>query len=260
MSTALITGASGGIGAVYARRLAARGHSLILVARSAEKLQSLAAELHAAYAVTVEVISADLTQAADLALVEKRLREGAPVDILVNNAGAALLGSFEGADPDAMEQLLRLNVAAPTRLASAAVRGMVARGTGAIINIGSVVSLMPAYFPGIYAATKAYMLTLSQGLDAEVGPKGVYVQAVLPAATRTDIWAKAGADVDQIPNVMGVDELVDAALVGFDRRESVTIPPLADEHLWEAMEAARAVFPSGLGGAPAERYRAAASA
>ncbi len=260
MSTALVTGASGGIGAVYARRLAARGYGLVLVARSAEKLEALAAELRAAHAVAVEVLPADLTQAADLAVVETRLRAGAPVDILVNNAGAALLGTFEGADPDAMEQLLRLNVTAPTRLASAALPGMVARQTGAIINIGSVVSLMPAYFPGVYAATKAFILTLSQGLHAEVGPKGVYVQAVLPAATRTDIWAKSGADIDQIPNVMEVDDLVDAALVGFDRREPVTIPPLADEGLWEALEGARAIFPSGLGGAPAERYRVPASA
>ncbi|WGD32231.1 SDR family oxidoreductase [Ancylobacter sp. WKF20] len=260
MSTALITGASGGIGAVYARHLAARGHDLVLVARSTEKLEALASELRAAHAVAVEIITADLTVSADLSRVEQRLRVGTPVDLLVNNAGAALLGSFSDADPDKMEQVLSLNVTAPTRLASAAVGAMVARGTGAIINIGSVVSLMPAYFPGIYAATKAYILTLSQGLAAEFGPKGVYVQAVLPAATRTDIWAKAGADIDQIPNVMEVDDLVTAALVGFDRREPVTIPPLADAGLWDALENARAIFPSGLGGAPAERYRAPASA
>lgn len=258
MTTALITGASGGIGAVYARRFAARGHDLVLVARDGQKLQALAADLRTAHGVTVEVLPANLTDAAQLDQVADRLRNGAAVDVLVNNAGAALLGGFTHADPTKMEALLRLNVTAPTMLANAVLAGMVQRGQGAIVNIGSVVSLMPEYFPGIYAATKSYVLTLSQGLAAEVGPKGIYVQAVLPAATRTDIWARAGGDVNQIPNVMEVDELVDAALVGFDRREAVTIPPLADAALWQAVEGARAMFPTGLGGTAAERYRDAA--
>lgn len=260
MSTTLITGASEGIGAVYARRFAARGHNLVLVARNSDKLEALAADLRAAHAISVEVITADLTDATQLDLVEKRLRDGTPVDILVNNAGAALMGPFQGSAPEKMETLIRLNVTAPTLLASAAIGGMAARGSGAIINIGSVVSLMPAYFPGIYSATKSYILTLSQGLAAELGPKGIYVQAVLPAATRTAIWEKSGMDVEQIPNVMSVDDLVDAALVGFDRREAVTIPPLADAGLWEAFEGARATLPSGLGGTPAERYRVIVSA
>jgi uncharacterized protein len=256
MSTALITGASSGIGAVYARRFAARGHELVLVARATERLEALAAELRETRRISVEVLTADLTDAAQLEKVTTRLRTGTPIDILVNNAGAALLGTFEAADPASMEHLLRLNVTAPTLLAAAAIGGMVKRGSGAIINIGSVVSLMPAYFPGIYSATKSYIITFSQGLAAEVGSKGVYVQAVLPAATNTEIWERAGADLSQIPNVMEVDDLVDAALVGFDRRETVTIPPLSDEGLWDAFEGARALFPSGLGGKPAERYRA----
>lgn len=260
MSTALITGASSGIGAVYARRLAARGHDLVLVARATERMAALAAELRKAHGIAVEVLAADLTDAAQLQAVANRLRSGSPIEILVNNAGAALLGPFEAADPAAMEQLLKLNVTAPTLLASAAIGGMVRRGSGAIINLGSVVSFMPAFFPGIYSATKSYMLTFSQGLAAEVGPKGVYVQAVIPAATRTEIWERAGADLSKIPNLMGVEDLVDAALVGFDRREAVTIPPLSDLGLWEAFEGARAVLPSGLGAQPAERYRARASA
>lgn len=255
MPTALITGASSGIGTVYARRFASRGYNLVLVARSAEKLEHLALELGAARAVEIEILPADLTNPAQLQAVATRLANG-DIDVLVNNAGAALLGPFETAEAAAMEQLIALNVTAPTLLASAVTASMVKRGSGAIINLGSVVSLMPEYFPGIYAATKSYILTLSAGLAAEVGPKGVYVQAVLPAATRTEIWERAGADLSQIPNVMDVDDLVDAALVGFDRREAVTIPPLADVSLWDAIERARAVFPSGLGGSPAERYRA----
>lgn len=259
MPSAFITGASSGIGATYARRFAARGHDLTLVARSADRLETLAAELRGAYGAAVEVVTADLADATQIEAVAQRL-QSAPADVLVNNAGAALLGTFEAASPEAMAGLLELNVKAPTLLAAAAVSGMLKRGGGAIINLGSVVSLMPAYFPGIYAATKAYILTFSQGLAAEVGPKGVYVQAVLPAATRTEIWERAGADPAQIPNMMEVDDLVDAALVGFDNREAVTIPPLSDEGLWNAMEAARAVFPSGLGGQPAERYRVRADA
>ena len=260
MSTALVTGASSGIGAVYARRLAARGYDLVLVARATDRMATLAAELRQAHGIHVEVVTADLTNPVQLQTVVSRLSGGGPVDLLVNNAGAAILGGFEAADPAAMEQLLELNVVAPTLLASAAVRGMVKRGSGAIINLGSVVALMPAFFPGIYSATKSYILTFSQGLAAEVGPKGVYVQAVLPAATRTEIWARAGADLANIPNVMEVEDLVDAALVGFDRREAVTIPPLADADLWEGFERARAALPAALGGQPAERYRAPASA
>lgn len=253
MPTALITGASAGIGAVYARRFASRGYKLVLVARSLEKLEDLAAELGAAYAVSVEYIVADLTNSDQLQTVSQRLSQG-DIDVLVNNAGAALLGTLEEADATSMERLVALNVTAPTLLASAVLPSMVKRGSGAIVNLGSVVSLMPQYFPGIYSATKSYMLTFSQGLSAEVAGKGVYVQAVLPAATRTEIWEKAGADLSQIPNVMEVDDLVDAALVGFDRREAVTIPPLADVGLWDTLEQARAVFPSGLGGSPAARY------
>lgn len=254
MPTALITGASAGIGAVYARRLAGRGYNLVLVARSAEKLDALSAEIASTQAVQVEILPADLTNPDHLFAVSERLAKG-DIDLLVNNAGAALLGAFEEADPASMARLLALNVAAPTLLASAVVPSMVKRGSGAIINLGSVVSLMPQYFPGIYSATKSYILTFSQGLAAEVGPKGVYVQAVLPAATRTEIWEKAGADLSQIPNVMEVDDLVDAALAGFDRREAVTIPPLADAGLWDALEQARALFPTGLGASPAARYR-----
>ncbi|HEY9213602.1 MAG TPA: SDR family oxidoreductase [Ancylobacter sp.] len=257
MPTALVTGASSGIGAVYARRFAARGYDLVLVARATDRLNALAAELQAAHGVAVEVITADLIEPAQLDRVVRRLRSGSPVDLLVNNAGTALPGGFVGADPAAMDKLLRLNVQVPTLLASAAVGGMLERGHGAIINIASVVALIPEYFPGIYAATKSYMMTFSRGLAAELGPKGIYVQAVLPAATRTEIWAHAGADVEQIPGLMEVDDLVDAALVGFDRKEEVTIPPVPEASAWEAFEQARGGLAAGFGNSrPAARYLA----
>ncbi len=232
MPTALITGASAGIGAVYARRLAGRGYNLVLVARSVEKLDALSAEIASTQAVQVEILPADLTNPDHLFAVSERLAKG-DIDLLVNNAGAALLGAFEEADPASMARLLALNVAAPTLLASAVVPGMVKRGSGAIINLGSVVSLMPQYFPGIYSATKSYILTFSQGLPPKWA-EGRLRAGRVAAATRTEIWEKAGADLSQIPNVMEVDDLVDAALAGFDRREAVTIPPLADAGLWDA--------------------------
>ncbi len=257
MTTALITGASSGIGAVYARRLAARGHDLVLVARATDRLNTLAVELRDAHGIAVEVIAADLTDTRQLEPVLQRLRSEPSIDILVNNAGAALVGDFTTAEPDKMHTLLRLNVVAPTLLASAVIDTMVARGNGAIINVASVLALLPEYSRGIYAATKAYVLTLSQSLAAEVSAQGVYVQAVMPAATRTEIYERAGGDISKVPDVMEVEALVDAALVGFDRRELVTIPPVPDVVAWEAFEQARFALASGFSNSqPAARYRA----
>ncbi len=238
-STALVTGASTGIGAVYAKRLADRGYNLVLVARDINRLETLAAELRTDFGVQVDVLRADLTSSRDLHQVEKRLRDDSAIELLVNNAGAANHGSFIDADPDQMEKLIDLNVLAVTRLTAAALPGMLARGEGAIINIASVVGLAPEFPLGIYGATKSFVIALSQALNAELGDKGIYVQAVLPAATRTEIWERAGRDVNALQGVMAVDEMVDAALVGFDRRETVTLPSLHDESLWRTYDAAR---------------------
>jgi short-subunit dehydrogenase len=255
MTIALITGASSGIGTVYARRLAGRGHDLVLVARATDRLNTLANELRAAHDVTVEVITADLTDAAQMEPVAQRLRADPPIDILVNNAGTGLSGGFAHADPVALENLLRLNSLVPTLLTAAILPGMLERGNGSIINIASVLALLPEYSHGIYAATKSYMLTMSQSLNAEVASKGVYVQAVLPAATRTEIYDRAGGDINKVPDVMEVDDLVDAALVGFDRKELVTIPPVPDAAEWDAFEQARMVLARGFSNSkPAERY------
>jgi short-subunit dehydrogenase len=256
--TALVTGASSGIGAVYADRLARRGYDLVLVARDQDRLDTLAARLRAEAGVTVEVLRADLTEREDLARVEARLRDDASITLLVNNAGTAAPGGFTQPDLDVMEKLIQLNVTAVTRLAAAVTPRFVAQGSGAIVNISSVLGLAPEISLGIYGATKSFVLTLSQSLQTEVGPRGIYVQAVLPAATRTDIWQKAGRDVNAMPGVMAVDELVDAALVGFDRREAITIPPLPDAGQWEAFSAARqAMLPNFRQEHAAARYRAA---
>lgn len=252
----IITGASTGIGAAYAERFARRGHDLVLVARDTARMEVLAARLRQENRVAIDIIQADLTQPAELATVETRLRDDARIGILVNNAGTAIGGSFIEQSTDDVARLVALNTTALLRLASAIAPRLAAAGEGAIVNIGSVVGLAPEFGMTVYGATKAFVLFLSQGLSLELAPKGVYVQAVLPATTRTEIWGHVGADVNTLSSVMEVDDLVDAALVGFDRRELVTIPPLPDAGQWDALQAARqAMLPNYRNEHPAERYR-----
>jgi short-subunit dehydrogenase len=238
-NSVLITGASTGIGAVYADRFAKRGHDLILVARDRTRMETLAGRLRSETGVSVDILRADLTDPRDLAQVEARLRDDGRIGILVNNAGASAANDFLNQSTDEVARIISLNTTALARLASAVAPRFAKAGDGAMINIGSVVALAPEYGSTVYGATKAFVLFLSQGLHLELAPKGVYVQAVLPAATRTEIWERAGKDVNSLPAVMEVAELVDAALVGFDRREPVTIPPLPNAEQWDAFEAAR---------------------
>ncbi len=259
--TALITGASSGIGAVYADRLVHRGHDLILVARNRERLEALAARLTRDTGRSVDVIVADLGNRADLARVEQVLGTDAGITVLVNNAGIAMSGDLASADPERLESMIHLNVLAPSLLARAAIPGFVARGSGTVINISSVLALAPERFNGSYSGTKAYLLNLSLRLQQEVAGKGVRVQVVLPGATRTAIWEAAGTDIETLPPdmVMDVDDMVDAALVGLDRGEHVTIPALPDIADWEAYEAARQhMVPKLSRRSPAVRYGATA--
>ncbi|MHB2138987.1 SDR family NAD(P)-dependent oxidoreductase [Pseudomonas monsensis] len=254
--TVLITGASTGIGAVYADRFAQRGHDLVLVARDLARLEALSTRLRREHDVAVDVIAADLTQASDLATIESRLRDDARIGILVNNAGAALSGQFIDQSTDKVAQLVALNTTALVRLASAIAPRLVKAGDGAIINIGSVVGLAPEFGMTVYGATKAFVLFLSQGLSLELSPQGVYVQAVLPAATRTEIWDRSGVDINTLTEIMEVGDLVDAALAGFDRREPVTIPPLHEAERWDDLQTARqALLGQIRQSAVAQRYQ-----
>lgn len=256
--TVLITGASAGIGAAYADRFARRGHDLVLAARNKARLDALADQLKNEHGVAVDVLQADVTKPDELASVEARLQDDGRIGILVNNAGASLGGTFVDQSANDLSQLIALNVTAVARLASAVAPRFVAAGTGAIINISSVVGLAPEFGMSVYGGTKAFVTFLSQGLSLELGPKGVYVQAVLPAATRTELWELAGIDVNTLPAVMEVDELVDAAMIGFDKREGVTIPTLHDITRWDTYHAARqTMVPLFAQVDAAERYRAA---
>jgi short-subunit dehydrogenase len=246
--TALVTGASSGIGAIYAERLAARGFDLLLVARDQERLDAAASKLRAEHGVQVEVLKADLTQKDEVLKLEQRLRSDSSISLLLNNAGVATDGLLANADMDQLERLIQLNVTTVTRLASAAAASFAKAGRGTIINIASVVALFPERFNATYSASKAYVLSLTQSLNAELEGTGVKVQAVLPGVTRTEIFERSGIDATQIPvdMVMDADDMVDAALSGLDQGELITIPSLPDAADWDAFVAARLVMAPNL--------------
>ncbi|MDB5703496.1 MAG: AraC family transcriptional regulator [Sphingomonas bacterium] len=261
--TALVTGASTGLGAVYADRLARRGYDLILVARDAGRMEALAARLHDETGRRIDILPADLTNRGDLARVEARLANDASITMLVNNAGMSLNGGLLDSALDQIERLIALNVTAPTLLAAAAGKAFARRKAGAIVTIASVLALAPEMFDGVYSGSKAFVLNLSISLARQLEPLGVRVQAVLPGATRTEIWERSGKDVDSFPVdwVMEAGDLVDASLLGFDRGETITIPPLADEGQWLAFESARLAMDGRLSNREvAPRYREAVAA
>ncbi|MGE8154681.1 SDR family NAD(P)-dependent oxidoreductase [Pseudomonas vancouverensis] len=256
--TALVTGASSGIGAIYAERLAARGFDLLLVARDLGRLETAASKLRAEHGVQVEVLKADLTRKEDVLKIEQRLRSDASISLLLNNAGVAAEGQLAKADTEQLERMIQLNITAVTRLASAAAGNFAKAGRGTIINIASVVALFPERFNATYSASKAYVLSLTQSLNAELDGSGVQVQAVLPGVTRTEIWERSGIDASHIPAemVMEAGEMVDAALSGLDQGELVTIPSLPDAGEWKAFVAARHVMAPNLSrSTAAARYK-----
>jgi uncharacterized protein len=260
--TALITGASTGIGAVYADRLAKRGYDLILVARSEARLTALGARLTKETGRSATSLRADLSDRADLATVERVLRDDQAITMLVNNAGLGSITPLLKTDIDTLDDLIALNITALTRLAYAAAPAFVARGAGTIITIASVVGISPETLNGVYGATKAYAIALSHSLQHELAEKGLRIQAVLPGATATDLWEKAGLPYQSLPAsiVMSPDDMVDAALVGLDQGELVTIPPLHDGDEWTRFEAARRAMSQRFGNSvPAPRYGTGAS-
>lgn len=260
--TALITGASSGIGAVYADRLARRGFDLILVARNRERLAALADRLAGETGRKVEVLPADLTDKGDIARVEAVLRTRGDLTMLVNNAGVGATAPLLASDIDKMEAMISLNVSVLTRLTYAAVPGFVARGAGTLVNIASIVAISPETLNGVYGGSKAFVLALSQSLQHELAGKGVRVQAVLPGATATEFWDIAGLPVHNLPGewVMTAEDMVDASLAGLDQGEQVTIPALPSQDEWNAFEAARRAMSTRLSNAaPAARYKVGAT-
>lgn len=256
--TALVTGASSGIGAIYAHRLAKQGYNLILVARNGERLKALASRLTDETGRTVETLSADLGKKDDLAKVEKVLKEDQSITMLVNNAGFGGTAPLLASDVDKMQEMIELNVTALTRLTYAAVPGLVARGGGTIINIASIVAIAPEVLNGVYGGSKAFVLAFSQSLKHELADKNIRVQVVLPGATATEFWGIAGTPVEHLPGeiVMSAENMVDASLAGLAAGEFATIPALEDAGLLAAYEQARqALMPNLSRSAPAARYK-----
>lgn len=221
-------------------------------------METIATRLRAETGRTIEVLSADLAIPANVAKLQDRLANDPAITMLVNNAGISLNGSLLENGPIELERLIAVNITAPTLLASAAGKAFVERRAGSIVNIASVLAVAPELLDGVYSGSKAYLLNLSIALAEKVRRAGVRVQAVLPGATRTEIWQRSGKDVDALmPGmVMEVGDLVDAALVGLDKGETVTIPPLADEAQWTAYNDARlALAPNLSRRKVADRYR-----
>ena len=255
--TALITGASSGIGAIYADRLARRGFDLILVARNRERLNDLANRLADETGRAIEVVPADLRKREDLKRIETLLQSDASITVLINNAGVGATAPLLASDVDKMEEMITLNVSALMRLTYAAAPGFVARGTGTIINIASIVGVAPELLNGVYGGTKAFVLAFTLSLQKELADNNIRIQAVLPGATATDFWGIAGTPLDHVPSeiVMQAEDMVDAALAGLDQGEVITIPALPDAGDWAAYEAARQkLMPNLSRSAPAARY------
>ena len=253
---AVVTGASTGIGAVYADRLAKRGYDLLLVARNEDRLRALAERLTAETGRRVEPFKADLGRKDDLARLEARLREDATITMLVNNAGVGAVAPLQKADVDEMEAMIFLNITALTRLTYAVAPAFVARGSGTIVNISSVVGIAVEVMNGVYSASKSYVLSFGHSLQKDLADKGVRVQTVLPGATATEFWDVAGYAAQKTsPITMAVSDLVDAALAGLDQGELVTIPGLQDGADWTRWEEGRrALGPKFNNARPSARY------
>lgn len=261
---ALITGASSGIGAAFARRLGAEGYDLVLVARRRDRLRALAQEIEGVSCARVEVIVADLVQPSDLQQVEEQVAGDGALEMLVNCAGFGVNSRFQQTDPAVYEAMVRLHVIAPLRLTHAALPGMLARDRGSIINVASVAAFLadPGSIWNTYAATKACELTFTVGLYEDVRATGVHVQALCPGWTRTEIL-EAGGRAWDVPDAytMQPEQVVEASLDGLRRGELVCCPSLHDEALLRQLDRAKdAIYnQANTNGTLAMRYRHAES-
>jgi uncharacterized protein len=255
--TAVITGASSGIGAIYADQLASRGYDLILVARNRERLSAVAKRVSEDTGRSVEIIVADLGDRADLAQVEQVLRKDAKITLLVNNAGVGVPTPFLAAGIEKIAQMIELNVTALVRLTYAVMPAFVERAKGAVINISSALGIAPELLNGVYGGTKAFVLAFGLSLHKEFSGRGIRIQTVVPGATATDFWELSATPLNGLPAevVMNADDMVEAAIAGFELGEVITIPSLPDVADWETYEAARQnLIPKLSLSSPAGRY------
>lgn len=253
--TALVTGASSGIGAAYSDRLAARGHDLILVARRRDRLEELAERLRSIHDIEVEVVLAELSDQQDLATVEAMIAKRPDIEVLVNCAGLGALGLGVSVDQGSVDTLIKVNILALTQLSLAAARAFLERKHGTIINIGSIIGLMPLPGAASYGASKAYVLHFSRALQAELASSDVTVQVVMPGMVRSEFF---GGKPTPFPEhlFMSAETLVDSALHALDQGELICFPTLHDPDAWAGFDQARGHLAKELmqNGVPAERY------
>jgi short-subunit dehydrogenase len=257
--TAVVTGATGGIGALYAAGLAERGYDLLLVGRQQKTLDAVAKAVKQKANVKVETIVANLAEAKELARIEARISSDPAITTLINSATSVTFSPLAKLGLQALDETITVNITALTRLTHAVLPGLLARGAGAIVNMASVLAFHPWPEFSVYNASKAYVVSFSQALQGEVADKGVLVQVVTPPAVDTDFWNHAGLPVSNLPAgaVMKPQHLVDAALRGLDRGESWVFPSLSEQALWDDHQKTRQALVGGLmNGAPAPRYAA----
>lgn len=257
MPSALVTGASSGIGRSFAEQLARRGYELVLVARRAERLQEVADRLAAAHGTSAEVLPADLETGEGAAAVERRIAQGEPLDLVINNAGYAMRGPVADLDYVETERMLRVNILALVRLSAAAMKRMIDERKGTIVNVASGTVFMQMPGNAGYGSSKNFVVAFTRHMQVEAAGTGVQVQLLIPGVVATEFHQVAGADLDRFPPnmVMQADELVAASLRGLDAGEAVCIPSLPDVRDWEAYVAAeRALMGNVSRQHPAERY------
>ena len=255
--TAVVTGASSGLGAVFADRLASRSYDLILVARRADRLTALAKQLTSQYGVSAKATVANLTVRADLDSLVETISNDGSITMLVNDAGAAAMKPIDSTGDAELYTMIDLNVTALTRLTLAVLPGFKERDLGTIINIGSSLSVYAPPKTGVYSGTKAYVMNFTLGLQQELVGTKVIAQLVLPAKTATEIWKNTGVPLSSLnqASVMSAEDCVDAALAGLDQGESATLPSVEDYKLWLNLEEARKkLYSASQTGTPASRY------
>ncbi len=256
--TAVVTGASSGIGKVYAERLAARGYDLLLIARRSERLLAIGKELQSRYGIRVESLVADLATSNGLAQAVQKITADPSVTVLVNNAGASQVGTLAQTTPEKMLAMIALNVTALSALTLAILPRFQHHNSGTIINVGSMVGFAPTSFVPIYGPTKAYVLNFTQILQQQLAGSGIRVQLVAPSATVSEGWDIAGMSLSTLDpaTVMSTEDCVDAALRGLDNGELITLPSLHDASLLHNYETASAALfdASFVTGQPASRY------
>jgi uncharacterized protein len=258
---ALITGASSGIGAALAERLAHDGRDLVIVARRRERLEALAHRLETESGVRVEVLVADLTEPEQLLTVEKRVAGDPHVDLLVNNAGFGGYGPFTELEPDFADRLIGIHVRAPMRLTRAALPGMVTRGHGAIVNIASLLALsgpLQVRMSGraTYAGAKSFLLTFTQALAQELAATGVKAMVCLPGMVETEFHGMRRGDAPLPPSMMTAGDVAQAIVAGLELGEIICVPGLEDIHLFEQLrDTQHATLFGGTSGSLATRYR-----